>query len=689
MTTVREAGKAGIMCAIAALVCADANGEHIAFPENLPDYANIRTEYGAKGDGVTDDTKAIIDAFVGGNKIVYFPEGVYLVTRQVTREKGPGSAPMFIGEDRDKVIIRLEDGAEGFQEPNNPKAVIRTCPQKVHSADHFGRYIRNMTIDAGNNPGAKGIDFYSNNLGQLTDVTIRGNGVVGLDLAHYLNGPFLVKDVLVEGFATGARTGGSVVNSMTICDLTVKNQRRVGLELKGKPCPVLNLKSVNSVPAVIVDGCYTALVNAELTGGSEAESAIEYNKGTLFLRNVQSEGYARVLGGETTIDGKFIDEFCTAQTRSLFAGSGETSLNLPIEPVPSAPFDPNPANWVNVSDYGASSAKGSDTQAYQDAIDAAAAAGKTTVFAPGDYFHVMDGPVRIHGSVRHIFSAYTRIVDGEKPGRFIVEDGPDPVVVIEGFKMGNPWQNFAVENASNRTVVLNYASFSKIVCSGTGRTFAKDIVCRSTEITNPKHRYWAYKLNSECNDFVNFDNRGGTAWILGYKTERRQTKLRTTMGGRSEVIGGLVYQTKKETPDNPLVEIVDASVSVHAIQQVCFTGAWYPVTVRETRNGETRILKKEDTKSIRNFIGYSDAETRAHYASVITSSDEEPPRFSALSTRMVIGPRAVSFAHNGTKNIVNLLGRAIDMRYPVPIANCLVVEIRRETSLSIPEGHAQ
>jgi polygalacturonase len=61
--------------------CVTANtSEDKFFPENM--VINVKTQYGAKGDGVTDDTQAIQKAIrenVGTNRVVYLPEGTYIV----------------------------------------------------------------------------------------------------------------------------------------------------------------------------------------------------------------------------------------------------------------------------------------------------------------------------------------------------------------------------------------------------------------------------------------------------------------------------------------------------------------------------------------------------------------------------------------------------------------------------------
>lgn len=62
----------------------DDNGKSILETLQSASYVSVK-DYGAKGDGVTDDTKAINDA-IANNSYIVFPPGKYLIT-----------APIFIG----------------------------------------------------------------------------------------------------------------------------------------------------------------------------------------------------------------------------------------------------------------------------------------------------------------------------------------------------------------------------------------------------------------------------------------------------------------------------------------------------------------------------------------------------------------------------------------------------------------
>ncbi|HRT95921.1 MAG TPA: glycosyl hydrolase family 28-related protein, partial [Planctomycetota bacterium] len=101
------------LLALAALV-ASASDER-AFPDNAG-MVNVSTQYGARGDGKTDDWAAIQKA-IDENKrkwrLLYFPNGTYLVTKKLTfgRELELAKQLVLQGESREGTIIRLADNA--------------------------------------------------------------------------------------------------------------------------------------------------------------------------------------------------------------------------------------------------------------------------------------------------------------------------------------------------------------------------------------------------------------------------------------------------------------------------------------------------------------------------------------------------------------------------------------------------
>ena len=74
---------------------------------------------------------------------------------------------------------------------------------------------------------------------------------------------------------------------------------------------------------------------------------------------------------------------------------------------------------------------------------------------------------------------------------------------------------------------------------GAGRLFLEDTILAGVEIAAGQQA-WARQLNSETVE-TRVHNRGGRLWVLGIKTERTGTVIDTSEGGRTELVGGLLY----------------------------------------------------------------------------------------------------------------------------------------------------
>lgn len=196
------------------LVGASLSQESITFPPCVSVVDVTKPPYNARGDGRADDTDAIQRALsdtMGAHKILYFPNGIYLVSktlRHAKQDSRGGEAWGFNwlqGQSTAQTIIRLKDGV--FTDAGRPQPIL--WGGGFGSADWFHNYIQNVTFDVGrNNPGAVGLNFYSNNSGAIRDVQVLsqdGGGAIGLDLANNMNGPLLVRNVVVRGFAVGIR----------------------------------------------------------------------------------------------------------------------------------------------------------------------------------------------------------------------------------------------------------------------------------------------------------------------------------------------------------------------------------------------------------------------------------------------------------------------------------------------------
>ncbi len=592
-----------------------ANEDTWRFPPSMK-VVDVKEAFGAVGDGRHDDTDALKRAFDQRNAFVYLPNGTYLVRDRIQYTQGPSIGPTIQGESRDGVVIKLADDAPGFDDPKDPRAVVRLIRDGKVSADYFKIKLRNLTIDAGRHRGAIGLMFYANNNGQCRSVRIVGRGAIGLDLSYQLNGPLLVSNVEIDGFDVGIKGGSGPYNSQTLEHVVLRNQREWGVYNDGECLSIRGLRSTNTCPAVFTRGGSMVLIDSELVGGA-ANSAAVTCAGQLFVRDLKTAGYGRAIQRHaydrrrglgpaegSPVPGGTVAEWTSHPPASAWREPGIKSLNLPVEEAPYVPLEKDFDRWVCVDDFGADgSDKQDDTAAVRKAFDHAVVTGKSVVSFAANGRYIVNGELVVRGPIARLQGANSYLTTGRGEAlRIRVEDGPPPVVVFD--LLDRPLGRIAItiENASSRTLVVNNFR-GELVGSGPGKTFLED-ACSNVWITHPKHRCWVRQLNSErrgARDGVNNHNQGGTLWVLSLKTEGQNLLVKTTGGGRTEVLGGWVYVLGKEVPTNPMFQIVDAKASFAGIAQWHYRGMTYPVLLDETQGGQHRQVTKESNGGRASF----------------------------------------------------------------------------------------
>ncbi|MCC5840040.1 MAG: hypothetical protein JJT96_07945 [Opitutales bacterium] len=574
---------------------------------NLP--PGIHGGISAVPDNGLDDTAAIqaaLDAFPNGNRIIYFPNGVYHISDTLTWPAGvPGATDfkrtIFEGETRDGVILRLFDESPGFTDAAAPKAMIFTGPSAP--AQRFRNAVRNLTLDTGSgNPGAIGLHFSASNQGTVRDVTIRsgdGSGLVGLDLRGNENGPLMVRGLRVEGFDKGISMNAAI-NGIVMEDIHVEGQNIHGIDATGQILTIRRLTSVNSVPAIwhgdpnardgaggfggIPRGGMLTLLDSTLTGtpGAEAFPAI-WGQGFAFIRDVQTSGYLRAyqrstLGGINTVNTPEITEYAPTPFLRLFDNAPLGSLRLPIEEIPEPARDPV-ETWVNVETFGAISGAADSTSAIQAAIDS----GAGTVYFPGGKTFRIASDLFVRGSVNRFIGLEGRLESA--PGtRIFFEEGTAPVVVMERFS-GFP----SIVHDATRTLVVRNIIGHGGLSTGSGDLFVEDVAIGGWQFLHPAQRAWFRQLNVETATVTNILNAGARVWILGLKTERDGIKIETTDGGFTEVLGAHIFDTGQPPPEMPLFRVENASATFAGVATSTFNSTNYQILVEEVRGGESRI----------------------------------------------------------------------------------------------------
>ncbi len=548
---------------------------------------NVR-DFGAKGDGVTDDTKALIAAIdaegpdTGPNfwhsRIVYLPPGTYLVSDTLTHHYGNGgfaSGMSLRGASATNTVIRLRDHAAGFNDPGAPRGVIMTTAKlldgsptsggkdythKGEGNDAYENFVENLTIDVGaGNPGAVGIDYLANNIGAIRNVVVRapdGSGAIGVAMQRKWIGPALIQHVTVQGFAVGM-TVANTEYGVTLDHVTLTGQQRIGLQNTSNSIAAADLRIDTPGEAVAntAAGGLVVLAHSELNG--RAPSGALANRGAILADDL------RLSPNNTVLNGMYQGD--------KFQATPLPPLLLPDAPTP--PDDP-PASWVNVMRYATPSSGDPDIT---DALRRAMASGASTIYLPYGHYTLADG-MSVPPTVRRIvgFNASITVKPERNPAfardtGMLRVDQPGPPLTIERvvFDMTNLGDQLAVQQTAARDLVLR-----DIVTAGTsllqrgpggGRTFIEDVCCGTMHIAGPAPVY-ARQFDSEGGG-SRIVNDGAPLVVLGIKTEGDCTVIENHQGAHSTVLGGLLYIVHDANPDVPAFRNLGGSLQASFLEE--------------------------------------------------------------------------------------------------------------------------
>eukprot|EP00039_Didymoeca_costata_P023068 m.347828 g.347828 ORF g.347828 m.347828 type:complete len:808 (-) comp34282_c0_seq1:54-2477(-) len=569
-------------------------------PPNIPKVIDVTT-FGAKGDGVTDDTASIraaishARAFVKdpsspypcphyGVRVLYFPKGEYLVTDtlqlyiNVTVFPNGTVVPVYffrislelivMGDGVDETTITLAQNSLGFQDVTKTKPLFRTFPGYHHNDGQWMGY-QDMTLKIGaGNPGAVALDHISNNVGGLVNMRMTSddkNSAIGLDFSRDLGGQAYFKNIFVDGFRTGINLGGALM-TVALENITVA-YANIGVNVTDKMAQIRVLSTDGSVALPIVTQGSASLVVIDSRLDTSGHIAIDNIKGTqLFVRNVTTSASVAVREPlNTTTPGPLVKEFSHHPPISAFSDAPKTSpfLNVQIPTAPTVPVVAKDAWEVfDISNCG----KHNGTQILQAVIDS----GVTHLFLNHTYGVVNDtsgcdvSQIILRKNIRHFHGGWgglgTTLYKNTPPGfmaiRIDTMDHDDPVV-IEGVQ-GVPG---FLQNATNqlifRQVLASHPAatlFENVWGKKTGDVWMESFQGGSGTVggsnishfgvgpclnLNPGTNVWATALDFEGTQH-HIRINGGSLFSLGTKLGEIQGLPSVfANGGRLELLGGV------------------------------------------------------------------------------------------------------------------------------------------------------
>jgi Pectate lyase superfamily protein len=570
---------------------------------------NIK-DYGAKGDGVSDDTAAIqaalkdgrtnpdgswIDDYLGAYfngrpKTLFFPAGTYLISDTL---QWAGCCMTLQGQGPGATVIKLKDMASGFNQAAQPKPaveVILNANNQGTSNYSFRQNIWDLAVHTGSgNPGAIGISYMTHNVGALRNVLVRsgdGQGVTGIDMTRPWPGPGLLKNIQVDGFDTGIAVE-HFEYAPTFENIILNRQNVAGFKNGANTVSIRGLVTTGTATAVI-NGSYSnqasmVLLDSRLEGGLASAQAID-NKGYLFARNVQTSGWGAALKNKgTVIAGAKIAEFTSEAAQSLFAAPNRAlSLGLPVKETPSF-SDTDPAQWVPVNCFGYGGCQ------VVDVLQTALNSGKSTVyFSAGARLVYNELTVTVPPSVKRIIGM-GGVVNGDANGtngggiRFVVSDNSTEPLIIEGIGYGTK-----VDHRGMRPVAIKHGFYGYTAQAGAGDLYLEDVGIEPLNLVAGQN-VWARQLNNEY-DGTKITNNGANLWIMGLKTERGGTVIDTRAGGRTELLGCLLYPSRAINQSLPAFLSTNAQASYIFSTNVYCPQCGYAQWIEEIRGADTRRL---------------------------------------------------------------------------------------------------
>ena len=558
---------------------------------------------------------------------VYFPEGTYLVSDTLTytvtgmnnrcyRLNINGTeinwCIRFMGENRDRTVIKLKDSCPGFG-PGGERPVI--CFMNAEWSNMaMSNYLENITIDTGaGNPGAIGVVFDANNSGAIRHVSIRSSdpahrGFAGVHVKHDYVSACNVRDLEVDGFEYGIKIE-PVRNFASLADIRLVNQQRCGICVRDTPVSIRKLRFTGDRPGLYINGAAAnvVLTASEFISTGDLYEAIRISRGCAMISDVTTKGFplavCRFWGQQKVPDG-YISSYTTHPAQTLFDREART-LGLAVPPLPDV-GNGSDEKGCCANDFGA---VGDGVHDDTRAISAAFASGAEYVwFQPGRY--LITSTVDIPASVSHINFMYCDIYSGgelnETKGGcvFRIMGDSEKLLFIERlfsfdrcFGLFHMFSQECVRPLYLRDIHTQACACYRNTVPGS-TVYLENVACTIGNHASPEHcaipcfafkgqTVWGHAINPERARYETV-NDGGVMWIHGFKAEQNGTIALTLNGGKTEILGGVAAHGGND--GIPCIENIDSSVSAVFSTGGCGNQV-YSVMASETRNGETRILE--------------------------------------------------------------------------------------------------
>ena len=468
--------------------------------------------FNAKGDGKTDDTKALCAAMrfvrdhyedLAGdgysyctykfdrNWIIYLPNGEYLVSDTISQgwsaraydiKKGWGNVGRVevaspeaetpdlelrgernygirvVGQSRQGTVIRLKDQCPGF-EKGKEKAVLQFYLLKNGSSINQGNYAQNLTLSTGKgNPGAVGMKWNASNWGGIYNVAIRsgdGSGRAGL-MMDRRNAHGYQHHIVVDGFDVGVEMAAGSVSVVVLEYATLTNQRQAAVRVSKNETFCGRKLLIRNAPLALraAGSAHVVLLDCEAVSEKSVGPAIAVEGGYLLARDIRLSGYASAVAKDkqTVVAGDFIEEYVSGTPVSVNADGPAKTLRLPVKETPVILPESDLSKWASVDDFGA---KGDGLTDDTEAVQRAMNSGKPVVWFPKACYAI-NGTVAIPATVREVAFLWSSVyrTDPAQPTNLTMRQASELLIKGEPAEAVKP-ALFRVAQGSDQPLLIH------------------------------------------------------------------------------------------------------------------------------------------------------------------------------------------------------------------------------------------
>jgi hypothetical protein len=261
-------------------------------------------------------------------------------------------------------------------------------------------------------------------------------------------------------------------------------------------------------------------------------------------------------------------------------GSAATgSMRMPVEEVPPATWDADPAQWATPEGFGGD-------------VQAALSSGKPNVMLAQERYEPK-AEMQVPKTILRF-----DLMNANARGPIVaVTEASDQPLWIE-----HPGNRLTIEVRAPRPIFVRYGD------AAPSFTTDKPVTAHLMALANtgpaarscpPNVRIFARSINNENKGTAQFPVDGGRMWVLAWKTEGPTEGFAVRNGGVLEVLGGYRNNSMKDA-GRPLVLNDGGQVSMISY---CNMGNVFREAIWETRGGETRKLTKDDLPLRSSYTG--------------------------------------------------------------------------------------